>query len=309
MANPSIDFHILPKVKIKLKIGLKIYKFQKWDFSNLGLTSIPEQLIELLNMNGDFHGLLDFSHNQLKSIPEELNLGVTRGIDLSHNHLTHLPSDLLKNRIIYLNLSHNKFNQVPIQVIKNSYNLIELNMSHNFINNITINQSQILLEIDTVNFDRNIFEGKYEDKERAGLRIGVLDREKAQISKFKFKEIVGREGQSTLKNHMLSRNWDLEFHENKDRFYVKFFEILSLERFEHYDDLDATSKQNSVKKLQPSNDSRIFWQRMERLRYKFRDIRVGHSTFSNFYILYLTNQKRIKQFEEWLNIAFEGCLI
>lgn len=307
MKRSPVDIHILPKVNVELKIGFKIYNFTKWDFSNLGLTSIPKELIEYFAQGNEFHGLLDFSNNSISTIPEKLFLGDTRVIDLSYNQLSRLPKDMLQNSVVGLNLSHNKFDKVPILTIKNSYNLLSLIMTDNMIRNITIKQSQILLEIANINFDNNLLNVNYEEKEQAGLRMGVLDKEKSQISKFKFREIVGREGEGTLMNHLLSRKWDNEFHENKDQFYVKFFEILSIQRFEYYDELD-TSLRASDKNYQQF-DSRIFWERMEKLRYKFRDISVGHSTFSNFYILYLTNPERVEQFEEWLKMAFDGCLI
>ncbi|OLS20733.1 MAG: hypothetical protein HeimC2_36010 [Candidatus Heimdallarchaeota archaeon LC_2] len=309
MVNYSEGFQIKEK---QINLGRISKTIQYMDFSRLNLSVIPDSLIDFLddqnslNLEELFNGYIDLSHNNISDIPDFMNLRDISGLNLSHNNISFLKGEIDISNLQYLDLSYNTLEHIPFNLLNNSYNLIQLNLNSNIIKSYRLQELGKLLEIDKVNLHNNLINFNSENKINAAKRMGVF--ESIQFSKFKFKEIT--EAEIDWDITILHSLWDKKFRSKASRYYIKYYEILSLDRFEYYQNLEIEISISHLSIDQTIlNEGAEFWRIFRDKILTFGDIAMSPSNYDNYIIIYLTNKERVTEFEDFLPSLFKESLV
>ncbi len=307
----SNDFIIHHTKLRKIQFG-PISKFVKyWDFSNRNLNQVPSELIDLLQNTKEDQAIepvtdyIDLSNNNLEHIPPYINLSHISGLDLSHNELSTLPQEVDISNMVFLDLSYNNFKLLPSHFLKTSYNLIKLNLTGNKIEGVSLHELRKLAPIEYLIFDDNFVNNDINEKSIAAFRLGIYDIDDITYSKFKFQNVLSIGTNEDLS--ILDGRWDKRFLLNKQSFYVKYYEIVSVKRFDFYDNLEYKIHQGeSDTNL---NEGARFWVLFKEKMAQFGDLFLTSSKYDNYFILYLTNRDRISDFERFLPHLFGNTLV
>ena len=63
---------------------------------------------------GKNKGNVDFSYNQITSLPENIKFENKGGVDFSHNQITSLPENIKFENDGYVDLSNNQLTKIPV---------------------------------------------------------------------------------------------------------------------------------------------------------------------------------------------------
>ena len=117
-----------------IPVGLCKYVLAaRFSAAHNSLTAVPAYFGKMTGLRK-----VDFSHNQIEFIPDELfrNMKELEELDLSHNQLSTIPSSLFSApKMLLLNVSHNRITSIPKDICRMAW-LMDFDISGNMIDTI-----------------------------------------------------------------------------------------------------------------------------------------------------------------------------